>query len=102
MLTPPLDQADKVRIGILFFTRPHDDVLLEPIESSPCLQRTGLVRNRESVIYSTLGFLEAKKHGCRNKDVDHDRPKDTSKHADPFHFNDDFEKAKKTAAVAVM
>lgn len=101
MVTPPLDQADKVRIGILFFTRPNDDVRLEPIESSPYLQRTGLVNNREPVIYDTLGFLEAKKHGYRNKDVDYDRPKDGSKHADPFHFNDDFEKNKKTPVAAM-
>lgn len=40
--------------------------------------------------------------GCRNKDVDHDRPKDASKHADPFHFNDHFEKTEKRAAGAAM
>lgn len=100
VVTPPKDQADKVRIGILFFTRPNDDKTLEPISQSRYLQKLGLDQNREKVIYPTLQFLEAKKNGYRNKDVDFDRPKNLETHADPFNYDTDFLKGQNKALVS--
>ncbi|KAL4874221.1 hypothetical protein BJY04DRAFT_225271 [Aspergillus karnatakaensis] len=87
VVTPPADQADKVRIGILFFTRPNDEKVLEPVAASPYLRKLGLHVSKERVVYPTLQFLEAKKHGYRNKDVDWDRPREEGRHVDPFMFD---------------
>ncbi|KAL4965119.1 uncharacterized protein BDV14DRAFT_200107 [Aspergillus stella-maris] len=87
VVTPPSDQAEYVRIGILFFTRPNDDLRLEPVGSSPYLKRLGLDESKEEKVYTTLEFLERKKGGYRNKDVDFDRPRDGEKHVDPFMFD---------------
>ncbi|KAJ0423518.1 hypothetical protein BJY00DRAFT_321648 [Aspergillus carlsbadensis] len=50
---PPADQAGIDRLGVLYFARPNNHVVLDPIANSPVLQRLGLTRN---------AFTEVGKH----------------------------------------
>ncbi|KAI8273997.1 hypothetical protein K4K60_010198 [Colletotrichum sp. SAR11_57] len=86
VVTPPVDQRQKLRIGILFFTRPNDDKLLVPIAESPYLQKLGLDTSQETEVFKTNEYLQAKKRGYKKKELeyDFDRPKDATKHVDPF------------------
>ncbi|KZT51518.1 Clavaminate synthase-like protein [Calocera cornea HHB12733] len=42
---PPKDQQHVDRLGLLYFSRPHNDVKLATIKESPVLQRTGYTQN---------------------------------------------------------
>ncbi|KAK6062870.1 flavonol synthase [Seiridium cupressi] len=42
---PPQDQAHVDRLGVLYFSRPNNHVLLDPIADSPVLDRLGLKSN---------------------------------------------------------
>ncbi|KAF9892253.1 hypothetical protein FE257_002030 [Aspergillus nanangensis] len=42
---PPQDQAHIDRLGVLYFARPNNHVVLDPIQNSPVLQRLGLATN---------------------------------------------------------
>ncbi|KAL4803416.1 hypothetical protein BDV18DRAFT_162980 [Aspergillus unguis] len=42
---PPQDQAGVDRLGVLYFARPNNHVVLDPIENSPVLKRLGLTSN---------------------------------------------------------
>ncbi|KAJ5619839.1 hypothetical protein N7510_003823 [Penicillium lagena] len=42
---PPKDQAHLDRLGVLYFARPNNHVVLDPIPNSPLLQRLGLTQN---------------------------------------------------------
>lgn len=86
VVTPPEDQRQKLRIGILFFTRPNDDKLLVPMAESPYLQRLGLDKSQETEVFKTNEYLQTKKRGYKKKELeyDFDRPKDATKHVDPF------------------
>ncbi|KAM7183120.1 hypothetical protein V8F33_013791 [Rhypophila sp. PSN 637] len=42
---PPADQAHLDRLGLLYFARPNNHVVLDPIPNSPLLQRLGLTAN---------------------------------------------------------
>jgi len=42
---PPPDQSHVDRLGLLYFARPHNDLLLHTIKDSPVLQREGFVQN---------------------------------------------------------
>ncbi|KAJ3732417.1 Clavaminate synthase-like protein [Lentinula guzmanii] len=42
---PPLDQQHVDRLGLLYFSRPHNDVPLATIQASPVLQREGFTKN---------------------------------------------------------
>ncbi|OJJ59146.1 hypothetical protein ASPSYDRAFT_203151 [Aspergillus sydowii CBS 593.65] len=42
---PPKDQAGIDRLGVLYFARPNNHVVLDPIANSPVLQRLGLTGN---------------------------------------------------------
>ncbi|KAK3676805.1 hypothetical protein LTR78_003009 [Recurvomyces mirabilis] len=42
---PPDDQAYIDRLGVLFFARPNNHVVLEPIDNSPLMKRMGLESN---------------------------------------------------------
>lgn len=42
---PPDDQAHVDRLGVLYFARPNNHVLLNPIRNSPLLDRLGLTEN---------------------------------------------------------
>ncbi|KAL4893712.1 hypothetical protein BDV59DRAFT_201489 [Aspergillus ambiguus] len=43
--SPPADQADIERIGVLYFGRFNDDVYLDPLVDSPVLRRSGPLEN---------------------------------------------------------
>ncbi|KAL4759989.1 uncharacterized protein BDW70DRAFT_169046 [Aspergillus foveolatus] len=49
--TPPADQAGIDRLGVLYFARPNNHVVLDPIPNSPVLQRLGLTSN----VFTELG-----------------------------------------------
>lgn len=42
---PPQDQAHVDRLGVLYFARPNNHVVLDPIQNSPLLNRLGLTKN---------------------------------------------------------
>ncbi|KII91203.1 hypothetical protein PLICRDRAFT_173094 [Plicaturopsis crispa FD-325 SS-3] len=42
---PPKDQQHVDRLGLLYFARPHNDVVLNTIKDSPVLQREGFTEN---------------------------------------------------------
>lgn len=42
---PPLDQQHVDRLGLLYFSRPHNEVRLSTIKESPVLQREGYTQN---------------------------------------------------------
>ncbi|KAJ5170442.1 uncharacterized protein N7500_003225 [Penicillium coprophilum] len=48
---PPADQAHIDRLGVLYFARPNNHVVLDPIRNSPLLQRLGLTTN----VFTELG-----------------------------------------------
>lgn len=48
---PPDDQAHVDRLGVLYFARPNNHVLLNPIRNSPLLERLGLTEN----VFTKLG-----------------------------------------------
>ncbi|KAI8316297.1 hypothetical protein K4K59_000195 [Colletotrichum sp. SAR11_240] len=104
VVTPPEDQRQKLRIGILFFTRPNDDKLLVPIAESAYLRRLGLDKSQETEVFKTNEYLQAKKRGYKKKELeyDFDRPKDAAKHVDPFSDYDplDLKKHKVDGVVA--
>ena len=43
--TPPEDQAHVDRLGVLYFARPNNHVVLDPIKNSPLLKKLGLEEN---------------------------------------------------------
>ncbi|KAK6980771.1 hypothetical protein R3P38DRAFT_3118001 [Favolaschia claudopus] len=45
VMPPPRDQQHVDRLGVLYFSRPHNDVKLATIQDSPVLQREGYVKN---------------------------------------------------------
>jgi len=42
---PPKDQQHVDRLGLLYFARPHNDVVLHTIKESPVLQKAGYIEN---------------------------------------------------------
>ncbi len=42
---PPPDQRHVDRLGLLYFSRPHNDVVLATVNESPVLQREGYTEN---------------------------------------------------------
>ncbi|WVQ66244.1 uncharacterized protein L199_004423 [Kwoniella botswanensis] len=44
---PPPDQRHLDRLGILFFIRPNNDVLVEVVKDSPLLKREGVIESLE-------------------------------------------------------
>jgi len=45
VLAPPKDQQHVDRLGLLYFSRPHNDLVLNTIADSPVLQREGFTQN---------------------------------------------------------
>ncbi|PBK76005.1 Clavaminate synthase-like protein [Armillaria solidipes] len=43
---PPKDQQHVDRLGLLYFSRPHNDVQLSTVQESPVLQREGYTQNQ--------------------------------------------------------
>ncbi|KAL5333326.1 hypothetical protein BJX70DRAFT_403668 [Aspergillus crustosus] len=48
---PPADQSGIDRLGVLYFSRPNNDVVLDPLANSPLLQRLG----RTSNVFTEVG-----------------------------------------------
>ncbi|KII91202.1 hypothetical protein PLICRDRAFT_51377 [Plicaturopsis crispa FD-325 SS-3] len=46
VVSPPKDQQHVDRLGLLYFARPHNDVVLNTIKESPVLQREGFTQNQ--------------------------------------------------------
>ncbi|CAG9990048.1 unnamed protein product [Clonostachys byssicola] len=99
VVTPPKDQVGCLRVGIYYFSRPNDDFPLAPFQNSPVLKRLGKDKPLDpNVTYSTVEFLEAKKHGYLKPDLDFDKPKDKDLHDDPFRQGDRFAATEKVLA----
>ncbi|RDW84618.1 putative clavaminate synthase-like protein [Coleophoma cylindrospora] len=91
VVTPPQDQKKELRVGIFYFSRPNDDLLIEPLRNSPVLRRLGFDKPLDpNITYTATGFLEAKKNGYLKPDFDFDRPRDAKLHSDPFREGDSF------------
>lgn len=84
VVKPPQDQEREKRIGVIYFTRPDDTVLLQPIDS-PMLKRMGIDKPLDEIVYNMPDYLNARKHGYKRLDFDHDKPRQEGYHADPFH-----------------
>ncbi|PYH93103.1 Clavaminate synthase-like protein [Aspergillus ellipticus CBS 707.79] len=84
VVKPPTDQEHHKRIGVIYFSRPDDDQLLQPIES-PLLQRLAIDKPLDERVYNMADYLNARKHGYKRLDFDNDRPRHEGRHADPFH-----------------
>ncbi|KUJ07573.1 Clavaminate synthase-like protein [Mollisia scopiformis] len=54
VVAPPPDQAHLDRLGVLYFVRPEDDLILKPIES-PLLERLGLKGEGGDGVHLTAG-----------------------------------------------
>ncbi|KIY52172.1 Clavaminate synthase-like protein [Fistulina hepatica ATCC 64428] len=46
VVVPPKDQQQYDRLGLLYFSRPHNDVKLNTVKDSPVLNREGSTQNR--------------------------------------------------------
>ncbi|KAK4890328.1 hypothetical protein LTR27_010971 [Elasticomyces elasticus] len=55
---PPDDQAHVDRLGVLYFARPNNHVILDPISNSPVLKRLGLESNDFTKIGQHLSMEE--------------------------------------------
>ncbi|RDW76155.1 hypothetical protein BP5796_06976 [Coleophoma crateriformis] len=84
VVQPPVDQRHLRRIGVIYFARPSDDRLLEPIENSPLLQRLGADKPVDEKVFCMADYLDARKHGYKRLEFDLDRPRDEKAHADFF------------------
>ncbi|KAI9925406.1 hypothetical protein MW887_005787 [Aspergillus wentii] len=84
VVKPPVDQEREKRIGVIYFSRPDDDQMLQPIES-PLLQRLKIDKPLDETVYNMADYLNARKHGYKRLDFDNDRPRMEGVHADPFH-----------------
>lgn len=80
---PPQDQEKERRIGIIFFSRPASEYPLKPV-ASPLLKRLGMDQPVDSVVYNMREYLNARKHGYKRADFDHDRPKLEGIHAEQY------------------
>ncbi|RKU46999.1 hypothetical protein DL546_007749 [Coniochaeta pulveracea] len=50
VVAPPEDQRQYNRTGLLYFARPHNDVVLQPILDSPVLQKAGVKPRFEKLV----------------------------------------------------
>lgn len=82
VVKPPVDQEKEKRVGVIYFSRPIDDQLMQPLDS-PLLKRLGRDKPLDDVVYNMGDYLNARKHGYKRLDFDHDRPRGEG-HRDPF------------------
>ncbi|KAI0791038.1 Clavaminate synthase-like protein [Abortiporus biennis] len=77
--SPPKDQEHVDRLGLLYFSRPHNDVVLNTVKESPVLQREGYTQNQFEKIGQKVPTMEewtfAKQKWQRTKNVERDDPK---------------------------
>ena len=57
---PPKDQQHVDRLGLLYFSRPHNDVRLDTIKESPVLQREGYTQNEFEKSGNPVPTMEGK------------------------------------------
>ncbi|KIK66887.1 hypothetical protein GYMLUDRAFT_37955 [Collybiopsis luxurians FD-317 M1] len=78
VVVPPADQQHVDRLGLLYFSRPHNDVVLATIKDSPVLKREGYTRNdfekSENPVPTMEEWTFAKQKWQRTKGY-HDEPK---------------------------
>ncbi|KAK7688780.1 hypothetical protein QCA50_008320 [Cerrena zonata] len=71
--SPPKDQQHVDRLGLLYFSRPHNDVVLSTIKESPVLQREGYTENKFEETGNPVPTMEewtfAKQKWQRTKNV---------------------------------
>ncbi|KAI0309609.1 Clavaminate synthase-like protein [Amylostereum chailletii] len=79
VVSPPKDQQHVDRLGLLYFSRPHNDVVLNTVRDSPVLQREGYTQNdferSGNPVPTVEQFTFAKQKWQRTKDVRRDDPK---------------------------
>ncbi|KAF7793728.1 hypothetical protein EIP86_004844 [Pleurotus ostreatoroseus] len=77
--SPPKDQQHVDRLGLLYFSRPHNDVKLATIKDSPVLQREGYTQNAFEASGNPVPTMEewtfAKQKWQRTKNVVRGDPK---------------------------
>jgi len=80
--SPPNDQEHVDRLGLLYFSRPHNDVRLATIADSHVLQKEGYTRNKFEEAGHPVPTMEewtfAKQKWQRRKDVVRGDPKHTT------------------------
>ncbi|GBE88049.1 Clavaminate synthase-like protein [Sparassis latifolia] len=76
---PPKDQEHVDRLGLLYFSRPNNDVVLSTVKESPVLQRAGITQNEFEKSGNHVPTMEewtfAKQKWQRTKNVVRDDPK---------------------------
>jgi isopenicillin N synthase-like dioxygenase len=58
---PPKDQQHVDRLGLLYFSRPHNDLKLATVTDSPVLRREGLTQNQFEVTGNPVPTMEGMK-----------------------------------------
>ncbi|KAI0032097.1 Clavaminate synthase-like protein [Vararia minispora EC-137] len=78
VVSPPKDQQHVDRLGLLYFSRPHNDVVLSTVQGSPVLQREGFTQNDFEKSDNPTPTMEkwtfAKQKWQRTKNVARDDP----------------------------
>ncbi|SPO07421.1 probable iron/ascorbate family oxidoreductases [Cephalotrichum gorgonifer] len=72
---PPADQAHVDRLGVLYFARPNNHVVLDPIQNSPLLNRLGLTTN----VFTELGQHLTTEQWVKVRQTQQQRPTKTIK-----------------------
>ncbi|VDC07711.1 unnamed protein product [Peniophora sp. CBMAI 1063] len=79
VVIPPKDQQHVDRLGVLYFSRPHNDHLLKTVSESPVLQREGYTQNVFEKSGNPVPTVEqwtfAKQKWQRTKNIHRDDPK---------------------------
>jgi len=68
VVAPPLDQREYERTGLLYFARPHNDTVLQPITDSPVLEKAG-VQPRFDKLVTAEEWVRAKQTLQLNPDI---------------------------------
>ncbi|KAI0838401.1 Clavaminate synthase-like protein [Hypoxylon sp. FL0890] len=72
---PPADQAHIDRLGVLYFARPNNHVVLDPIQNSPLLNRLGLTSNA----FTELGQHLTTEQWVKVRQTQQQRPRASAK-----------------------
>lgn len=80
-IKPPVDQEKQKRVDVIYFSRPNDEQLMQPLDS-PLLKHLRRDKPLDDIVYNMSDYLNARKHGYKRLDFDHDRPRGED-HQDP-------------------
>lgn len=72
---PPEDQAHIDRIGVLYFSRTNNHIVLDPVSNSPLLQRLGLTKNQ----FTELGHHLTAEQWVKLRQTQQQRPTEVPK-----------------------